>query len=322
MNHRKMKSSLLLNWLNYPVSHLVLAGLALLMMLIVSEGCKKPGPGTQNKRIEGSIEIGHQLRHYVLYIPEPYDKSSPLPLVFVLHGAFGKPKTMEKKSDFHALQNEDKFITVYPASKGRIWNDGRAGANPNINDVKFINTLIDTLEQQYNINKNAVFATGMSNGAAMSTRLACESPKIKAAAMVASTAVERIIDHCKPAAAKPVMFIKGTSDPVTSFNGVQRKKRHIVGFYQAVQDFLAIDHCTDTFTNVPIPDSADDGTSSVRKRYENCKDDAEVVSIVVKNGGHTWPGAPQFRKRSLVGKTSYDFSASKVIWSFFKRHIR
>jgi polyhydroxybutyrate depolymerase len=105
---------------------------------------------------------------------------------------------------------------------------------------------------------------------------------------------------------------------------VQSKKRHIVGFYEAVHDFLDIDHCTDKFVNVPIPDSVDDGTSSIRKRYENCKDDAEVVSIVVKNGGHTWPGAPRpkLRKKVIVGKTSYDFSASKVIWAFFKRHIR
>jgi polyhydroxybutyrate depolymerase len=139
--------------------------------------------------------------------------------------------------------------------------------------------------------------------------------------MVASTAVEKIIDHCKPAKAKSAMFIKGTRDPISNFHGVQSKRRHIVGFYEAVHDFLSIDGCTDKSISVPIPDSTDDGTTAIRKRYENCKDDAEVVSIVVKNGGHTWPGAPKIRKKIIVGKTSYDFSASKVIWAFFKRHI-
>jgi polyhydroxybutyrate depolymerase len=117
------------------------------------------------------------------------------------------------------------------------------------------------------------------------------------------------------------MFIKGTRDHISSFHGVQSKKRHIVGFYEAVHDFLNIDHCTDKFVSVSIPDSVNDGTSSIRKYYGNCQDEAQVVGIVVKNGGHTWPGAPKIRKKMVVGKTSYDFNASKVIWAFFKRHI-
>jgi polyhydroxybutyrate depolymerase len=282
----------------------------------------KPGPDNKTIQINGSIEINHHLRSYILQIPQQYNTTSSLPLVFVLHGAFENPKGMERMSDFHAQQNAGKFITVYPASRGNFWDDGRANVDSSINDVKFINTLIDTLEQQYNINKNAIFSTGMSNGAAMSVRLACESPKIKAVAMVASTAVEKIIDQCEPATAKSVMFIKGTRDHIANFHGVHSTKRHIVGFYEAVHDFLNIDHCADKFVSVPIPDSVNDGTSSIRKRYEDCEDDAEVVSIVVKNGGHTWPGAPKIREKIIVGKTSYDFSASKVIWAFFKRHIR
>jgi polyhydroxybutyrate depolymerase len=300
-------------------------GLTLLAALFFSGSSiyknSKTADGSKMKRIEGSIEVNHHLRHYVLHVPEPLDSTLSLPLVFVLHGAFENPKRIEKMSNFHAQQNRGKFITVYPASEGNFWDDGRANVNPNIDDVKFINTLIDTLEKRYNINKNAIFSTGMSNGATMSVRLACESPKIKAVAMVASTAVEKIIDHCRPPAAKSAMFIKGTRDHISNFHGVQRKKQHIVGFYEAVHDFLAIDNCIDKFIKVPIPDSVDDGTSAIRKRYTDCKDDAEVVSIVVKNGGHTWPGAPNLRKKIIVGKTSYDFSASKIIWDFFKRHI-
>ncbi len=325
MIHQKKQSSLLSRYSSYFALYLGGFGLALLVTLIFS-GSRiyknvKPTSDSKTKRIEGSIEINHHLRHYVLHVPEPLDSTLSLPLVFVLHGAFGNPKRMEKKSNFHAQQNRDKFITVYPASEGNFWDDGRDNVNPKIDDVKFINTLVDTLKERYNINKNAIFSTGMSNGTTMSVRLACESSKIKAVAMVASTAVEKIFDHCKPTPAKSAMFIKGTRDHISNFHGVQKKKRHIVGFYEAVHDFLTIDKCTDKFINTPIPDSVDDGTSAVRKRYTNCKDDAEVVSIVVKNGGHTWPGAPQLRKKIIEGRTSYDFSASKIIWDFFKRHI-
>ncbi len=81
---------------------------------------------------------------------------------------------------------------VYPDGIELNWNDGRMDEEANdrahrenINDVGFISALIDSMIKDYNINPKRVYVTGISNGAIMSYRLACElSHKITAIAPV------------------------------------------------------------------------------------------------------------------------------------------
>lgn len=275
----------------------------------------------ETKRVSESIKVDSATRKYILHIPKERNYNSSVPLVFVLHGGRGSPEGIEKITKFHNQETSTEFITVYPAAKDRFWNDGRAVANSEVNDIRFINSLIDSLRAQYNIDEDAVFATGLSNGGTMSVRLACESPKIKAVSAVASTAVKSVIDTCDPEMPKPFMIIQGTDDPITNFNGVQKKKRKIVGHNYAIQKLISLNECSPNFVNKTIPDSSNDATSTVIKRYDDCKKNSKVVSVVVKNGGHTWPGGPQYRSRLLVGNTSKDFSASKLIWEFFYHNI-
>jgi polyhydroxybutyrate depolymerase len=47
---------------------------------------------------------------------------------------------------------------------------------------------------------------------------------------------------------------------------------------------------------------------------------AEVVLLVVKGGGHTWPGHPS--RERLLGPTTRDFDANEVMWQFFAAHHR
>jgi polyhydroxybutyrate depolymerase len=65
-----------------------------------------------------------------------------------------------------------------------------------------------------------------------------------------------------------------------------------------------------------------DGTRVTRKAYMNSTDGTEVVLYSVNGGGHTWPGGVQYLPSWIIGKTSKDFDANEVIWSFFKNHSR
>ncbi|MBW1972604.1 MAG: phospholipase, partial [Deltaproteobacteria bacterium] len=42
----------------------------------------------------------------------------------------------------------------------------------------------------------------------------------------------------------------------------------------------------------------------------------------IEGGGHTWPGGYQYLPERIIGKSSKDIDASKVIWNFFKRHSK
>lgn len=313
---------------SHPVDHFLLnsAGVYLIVAIcLFLTTCGKSDiqnkTSFETKRVSESIKVDSATRKYILHIPKERSHNSSVPLVFVLHGGRGSPKGIEKITKFHNQETSTEFMTVYPAAKDRFWNDGRAVANSEVNDIRFINSLIDNLRTQYNIDKDAVFATGLSNGGTMSVRLACESPKIKAVSAVASTAVKSIIDTCDPKIPKSFMIIQGTDDPITDFNGVEKKKRKIVSHNYAIQKLVSLNKCSSNLTHKTIPDSSNDATSTFIKRYDDCKNDSKVVSVVVKNGGHTWPGGPQYRSRLLVGNTSKDFNASELIWEFFYSQI-
>ena len=66
----------------------------------------------------------------------------------------------------------------------------------------------------------------------------------------------------------------------------------------------------------------DDGTTVRRESYNGCRAGAEVTLYAVVNGGHTWPGGPQYLPESTIGKTSRDIDANAIIWRFFAMHPR
>ena len=66
--------------------------------------------------------------------------------------------------------------------------------------------------------------------------------------------------------------------------------------------------------------SGHDGTSVTKTVYSGGKNNTEVITYMIDNGGHTWPGGYQYLPTMLVGKTTHELNASEVIWEFFKRH--
>ena len=75
----------------------------------------------------------------------------------------------------------------------QYWNVGSPGSSGNpVDDVGFIEALIDELANSYAINLDRVYATGMSNGGFMSFLLACQlSEKIAAVASVTGSMTSR-----------------------------------------------------------------------------------------------------------------------------------
>ena len=46
----------------------------------------------------------------------------------------------------------------------------------------------------------------------------------------------------------------------------------------------------------------------------------EVAFYIVQGGGHTWPGGFQYLPEAVIGRTSRDLDANRIIWEFFKEH--
>jgi len=137
-----------------------------------------PAP-LQTGTISASLDFGDRIRTYLIHVPSGYFSKTPLPLVFVLHGATESNASVENLSGMSTKADREHFITVYPSGTGRLptWNAGNccgyAIAN-HVDDIGFFRALLEKLERDYAVDRKRVYFTGISNGAMMSYRVACE----------------------------------------------------------------------------------------------------------------------------------------------------
>jgi polyhydroxybutyrate depolymerase len=127
---------------------------------------------------------------YKIDLPSSYDPSNSYPLVFVFHGGGGNADNIEDGTNFTKKADEENFIVVYPYGTGILnkrlltWNCGFCcgyALENNIDDVGFIRSLYEYIENNYSINPNMVYATGISNGGIMAYRVGAELSDIFAA---------------------------------------------------------------------------------------------------------------------------------------------
>ncbi|MEI8111015.1 MAG: PHB depolymerase family esterase [Chitinophagia bacterium] len=278
-----------------------------------------------------NLTIDGNPRSFILIQPTGYNNAGKMPVIFILHGGSGTPEGMINIANFTAVANRDKILLVYPAGIQNNWNDGRP-TTPNqlgINDVSFINQLIDYLVTNSSADGTRIYATGISNGGFMTSRLGCElSSRIAAIAVDAATIeATTIAPNCNPGKPVTVIYIHGTADPLVPFSGGQMTAGGtaggiVISHFQAIDKWVSINKCVTTPVITDLPDISNDGTTIKQRVYSGGTNGTEVVSYVVLNGGHTWPQGYQYLNELIIGKTSQDMNACEVIWAFFKRFTR
>jgi polyhydroxybutyrate depolymerase len=255
----------------------------------------------------------------------------PCPLLIVLHGGGGTPEGMVKltKNRFNELADASGFFVAYPGGLGRSWNDFRDDAKgyahaEKIDDVGFISALIDRLAAEYSIDRDRVFATGISNGGFMSYRLACElSGKIRGIAAVAAANTPDQTSKCAPARPVSVMIINGTDDPIVPYNGgvvklLGSSRGAIASTDDTVRFWTRLNKCPDNPAGEDLPDNDPGDNTRVKKiSYGPCGGGSRVVLYRVEGGGHTWPGGLHYMFTKVIGYTSRDMNACDRISDFF-----
>ncbi len=298
-----------------------MCAVAFLVLLFGAEVPLKPGDFSR------TLEVGGHERRYLVHVPPQYDPDTPMPVVLAFHGGGANASTMVVFSGLNEKADQAGFIVAYPEGSGRFehmltFNAGNCcgqAATRGIDDVAFIRHLLDDLEGVANVDRRRIFATGMSNGAMMAYRLAAEmSDRIAAIAPVGGPMGTQ---ECHPGRAVSVMHFHGDADAFAPFQGGR-------GRGPSGTDFFSVDHsvrawvdangCRKTPTTTCRPDREDDGTTVRQLRYDEGRDGAEVVLVVVEGGGHTWPGRePRLR---FLGVSTREISANDMMWEFFQRH--
>ena len=169
-------------------------------------------------------------RTFLLYVPPGLKPGAPLVMVFHGGGQDAKDLRIATGFEFDLLADKYGFVAVYPDGIDRGWNACRRSAQRNprsVDDIAFIQSIIAHQAATNGIDKKRVFATGHSNGGAISYRLALEYPEeFAGVAAISSSLPARQDMLCTPKNVPiPMMIVNGTADPVNPYRGGANNRR-------------------------------------------------------------------------------------------------
>jgi polyhydroxybutyrate depolymerase len=251
--------------------------------------CAAPAVALPGGDLSGAMLAGGVSRAYLVHVPSGLER--PAGLVLNLHGAGMTGPEQAAATNYNAIADQYGFVVAYPDGIDLSWADGRGASTPDrqgVDDVGFLVSLIDRLAHDYGVDRGKVFVTGMSAGAFMAQRLACERADVVAAiAPVAGTL--GVARPCAPSQPVSVFEVHGTADSVVPFNGGTMLGRggysDIVAAPAMAQRWRELDGC-------PAP--VEDVVGAVhRYTASGCANGTEVTFVQVDGGGHTWLDSSQ-----------------------------
>jgi len=308
----------------------------------VRPGQSKTASEAKSINYKDYVMSGGIRREYLVHLPPTYSRSTPLPLILVFHGLHMQAETMIAATGFNGMSNRDNFIVVYcQASPSGEWQDGMK--NMTVNDVAYVDDVLEALGKKVSYDRHRVYATGVSNGGFFVQLLAASRPeKIAAVCVVASTVMEQAVTRFKTSTPMPIMFFLGTDDPLLDWGdgrsrggalakklgaeiGITPEMSNIVryGGWWSVSDMISfwVEHngATNTPTTTYEPDRDPNDGQKVKKQTYGSRG-REVIAYIIEGGGHTWPGTLYLP--GMKGRPCQDVDASVEMWKFFRQQSR
>ena len=273
------------------------------------------------QQLNRTLFFDGQNRSFIVYVPSSYDATTQVPLLFNFHGGGGTSSGfINYENDMRPIADTANFIAVYPQAAV----DPTDGSNSWLhktptthNDVNFIEAIIDTLSNDYNIDNDRVYACGYSEGGLFSYELGCRLnnriasfASVSGSMLTESYRLNNGFGSCSPIHPTAVLLIPGTSDGSfhSMYNGFQPYYLSVneITTYWANHNNTAINP---TVTAVPNSNTSD-GSTVEKRIWENGDNCVAVQELKVINGDHDWPGS----------SGNMDINASQEIWKFVSKY--
>ena len=246
-------------------------------------------------------------RQFFIYEGSGYQNNAPV--LFVLHGYTSRGLWIMNYSGFQSIADDAGLIVIYPqgtllpATGQTHWNVGGWTTSSTTDDVGFINSVINFLNDEYSIDSKRIYSTGMSNGGYMSYKLACDlSPRIAAVVSVTGSMTNETTDSCNPSHPTSVAQIHGLQDTIVNYagNGFSKPIEEVMDYW------VNKNNCTIEPDTSEISGSNGGGIHDV---YSGCDNLTNVELYLMTNMGHNWPNL-----------NNHDLQASVTVWNFLSKY--
>lgn len=274
-----------------------------------------------------AIEFGGHKRLYRVHVPASYSPDTPVALVFALHGGGGNMDLQANDAYYGQIAQAEKdgYVVVFPNGYSRLpggklatWNAGNccgAARDKGSDDVGLVREIVRRLKTTLNVDPKRIYANGMSNGAMMAYRLACEASDVFTA--IAAVAGTDNTASCVPTKAVSVLQIHARDDEMVLFNGGAGRDR------TAVTDFVSVPNSVAKWVRMnacsATPQRVLEVSGAYCDSYSPCKDGVEVKLCVTQAGGHSWPGGTKVLGGTAGSSVLSALSATSEIARFFEK---
>jgi len=256
------------------------------------------------------------VREFHVYLPSNYSEDNEaFPVLLSLHGGGDYAEFNMQYTNFSANAESNSFIAIFPqgyfygdkATTG--WNTEAEG----VDDVIFIEKIIDWIGATHNVKRKEVYVAGFSNGGFMAYHLACNlSEKIAAIASVSGLMGHNSFETCSPYHPMPIMHIHGQRDDVIPLSGSSyfaplegnQVSPGVVSLWQdfnECQSFVQENLLGNGGLNVGF-----------KSKHTSCLNDTEIIYTILSDQNHEWFGG------SKADRDSFD--STKAIWNFLSKY--
>lgn len=255
-----------------------------------------PNPPVGNgQTVNVQWEHEGKMRRYLMRVPDNYNPQHPAPILFGFGGWQDSPENFSSYARMWTTNAHRDAIIIYPEGYERAWEAAPYAKTGPGEDIRFLKRIIDAVDADYHIDRNRIYAMGMSNGGGFTSVLGCHAQDTFAAVAMVSAAFYKPVEiGCgdKPIA---TFIMHGVNDEMMMYEGGTRHKAEFLPVRTVLGGYLNRNKCDMSFRAEPAPGGSE------RLHFNNCQRETQLLKVP---DIHTWFWAPD---------------AANEVWDFLSR---
>lgn len=241
----------------------------------------------------GAVTVGGLNRTFSTFIPTARrapktSTTGPAPLVVALSSYTHTAADLAGATSLNAAADKAGMYVVYPDAYRLRWNAGLCCAlgndptKPPPDDVSYLDAVIAAAQAKYSVDPTRIYMLGLSNGAMMAQRYACERSRVVAAVISVAGTLEVACTADRPVS---IMQVSGLRDANVPYMG-SAFSQALGGPLTPVPTAMGFWESTARCSGLPKITST---AKVVTRSYEGCASGTGVKTITMPLTGHVWP---------------------------------